>query len=77
MTTETNEKIITIDGVEYPASTLPLSLRNIIVARAEIVQNRVRHEIEIEKIDVLTDYYNKKIKKELENINGSDSKSKD
>ena len=77
MTTETNEKIITIDGVEYPASTLPLYLRNIIVARAEIVQNRVRHEIEIEKIDVLTDYYNKKIKKELENINGSDSKSKD
>ena len=77
MTTETNEKIITIDGVEYPASTLSLSLRNIIVARAEIVQNRVRHEIEIEKIDVLTDYYNKKIKKELENINGSDSKSKD
>lgn len=77
MTTETNEKIITIDGVEYPASKLPLSLRNIIVARAEIVQNRVRHEIEIEKIDVLTDYYNKKIKKELENINGSDSKSKD
>ena len=40
-------------------------LKNIITARAEIVQSKVRHQIELEKIDVLTDYYNKKIKELL------------
>jgi len=71
------EKTYTIDGKEYKESELSLRCRNVIVARAEIQQSKVRHEIELEKIEVLTNYYNEQIKKELEQINGSDSKSKD
>jgi len=61
------EKIITIDGKEYKESELTLRCRNIIFSRSEIQQSKVRHEMEIEKIDVLTNYYNMEIKKELEN----------
>ena len=61
------EKIITIDGKEYKESELTLRCRNIIFSRTEIQQSKVRHEMEIEKIDVLTNYYNMEIKKELEN----------
>jgi len=71
------EKTYTIDGKEYKESELSLRCRNIIVARAEIQQSKVRHEIELEKIEVLTNYYNEQIKKELEQINGSQSKSTD
>lgn len=59
---------ITIDGVSYKEEDLTPYLRNIIVARQEIQTNRARHTIEIEKIDVLTEYYNKKIKEEIEKI---------
>jgi len=69
------EKSYTIDGKEYKESELSLRCRNVIVARAEIQQSKVRHEIELEKIEVLTNYYNEQIKKELEQINGSESKS--
>ena len=72
-----NERTWTIDGQEYKDSQLTLDLRNTLVARQEILQSKIRHEIEIEKINVLEGYYNDKIKKEVENINGSDSKSKD
>ncbi len=71
------EKTYTIDGKEYKESELSLRCRNVIVARAEIQQSKVRHEIELEKIEVLTNYYNEQIKKELEQINGSESKSTD
>jgi len=71
------EKTYTIDGKEYKESELSLRCRNVIVARAEIQQSKVRHEIELEKIEVLTNYYNEQIKKELEQINGSQSKSTD
>jgi hypothetical protein len=59
------ERTYTIDEVEYKESELSVELKNIITARAEIVQSKVRHQIELEKIDVLTDYYNKKIKELL------------
>ena len=59
------EKTYTIDNIEYKERELPLELRNIITARAEIIQSKVRHEIELEKISVLTEYYNKKIKELL------------
>lgn len=52
---------ITIDGKEYDEAKFSVDLRNIITARQELQQSKVRHEIELEKIDVLTDYYNKKI----------------
>ena len=61
------EKKFTIDGKEYKESELTTRCRNIIFSRSEIQQSKVRHEMEIEKIDVLTNYYNMEIKKELEN----------
>jgi hypothetical protein len=74
---EKTERTFTIDGKEYKESDLSLRCRNIIVARAEIQQSKTRHEVELEKIEVLTNYYNGEIKKELEKSDGSDSKSKD
>ena len=75
--TEETKNIISIDGTDYELNNLPLEVRNTIVARQEIQQPKVRHNIELEKIEVLTNYYNEKIKKGLEEYNGSDSKSKD
>jgi len=72
-----NERVWTIDGKEYKDGELSLELRNTLVARQEILQSKVRHEVELEKIQVLENYYNDKIRKEVENINGSDSKSND
>ena len=66
---------LTIDGKEYELEKLSPYLQNIIVARQEIQQSKVRHEVELEKIAVLTDYYNKKIKEELDKTDGSDSES--
>ena len=74
---EKTERTFTIDGKEYKESDLSLRCRNIIVARAEIQQSKTRHEVELEKIEVLTNYYNGEIKKELEKSDGSDGKSKD
>ena len=56
---------ITIDGVVYKEEELSVYLKNIILARQEIQQSRIRHTIEVEKIDVLTNYYNEKIKEEI------------
>jgi len=72
-----NERTWTIDGQEYKDSQLSLDLRNTLVARQEILQSKIRHEVEIEKINVLESYYNDKIKKEIDKINGGDSKSND
>ena len=74
---EVKQDKITIDGNDYIISELPLDVRNTIVARQEILTSKVRHEIELEKIEVLTNHYNEKIKKGLEIVNGSNSKSKD
>jgi len=71
------QDIVTIDGKDYELSKLPLDVRNTIVARQEIQRSKVRHDIELEKIEVLTNYYNQKIKEGLDKFNGSDSKSKD
>ena len=71
------QDIVTIDGKEYKLSKLPLDVRNTIVARQEIQRSKVRHDIELEKIEVLTNYYNQKIKEGLDKFNGSDSKSTD
>ena len=72
-----NERVWTIDSKEYKDSELSLELRNTLVARQEILQSKVRHEVELEKIQVLENYYNDKIRKEVEKINGGDSKSND
>lgn len=54
---------ITINNKQYEEKDLSPELRNIIIARQEILNSKARHQIELEKIDVLTDYYNKKIEK--------------
>tara|TARA_B110000259_G_scaffold89964_1_gene104525 strand:+ start:1196 stop:1429 length:234 start_codon:yes stop_codon:yes gene_type:complete len=77
MTEQVKEDKITIDGKDYIVSELPLEVRNTIVARQEVQNSKVRHLIEIEKVDVLTNYYNEKIKKGLEEKDGSNSESKD
>jgi hypothetical protein len=59
---------IIIDGVTYKEEDLGTYLKNVIMARQEIQQSRARHTIEIEKIDVLTEYYNNKIKEEIAKI---------
>jgi hypothetical protein len=71
------QDIVTIDGKDYELSKLPLDVRNTIVARQEIQRSKVRHDIELEKIEVLTNYYNQKIKEGLDKVNGSESKSTD
>jgi len=71
---EVKQDTITIDGKEYIISELPLDVRNTIVARQEIQNSKVRHTIELEKISVLTEYYNEKIKKSLEQKNKSEEK---
>ena len=72
---EKANNVISIDGKEYDVDKLPNELRNYIVARQEIQQSKVRHEIELEKIDVLTNYYNGKIQEGVKQLNGGDSKS--
>ena len=57
---------ITIDGKVYDESKFSVGLRNRITARQEIEQSKVRHEVEIEKINVLTNYYNTKISELIE-----------
>jgi argininosuccinate lyase len=74
---EVKQDTVTIDGKPYVISDLPVDVRNAIVARQEIQTSKVRHEVELEKIEVLTNHYNEKIKKGLEQLNGSESKSKD
>jgi len=52
---------INIDGKVYDETKFSIGLRNRITARQEIEASRVRHDIELEKIAVLTEFYNKKI----------------
>ena len=60
---------ITIDGKVYDETKFSVKLRNTIVARQEIEQGKVRHEIELEKIKVLTDYYNNSISEMMKKEN--------
>ena len=60
---------ITIDGKVYDETKFSTKLRNTIVARQEIEQSKVRHEVELEKIQVLTDYYNKSISEMMKKEN--------
>ena len=75
--------MIKIDGKEYDESKFSPELQNYLTVRQEIQVGRTRHMVEIEKIDVLTEHYNKKIvellKKEKpeESTDGGDSKSND
>ena len=72
---EQPKNVISIDGKEYDIDEMPHELRNIIVARQEIQNSKIRHEIELEKIEVLTKYYNEKIQEGVKQFNGGSSKS--
>jgi len=72
---EKPKNVISIDGKEYDIDEMPNELRNIIVARQEIQNSKIRHEIELEKIEVLTKYYNEKIQEGVKQFNGGSSKS--
>ena len=66
---------ITINGKDYDETKFSDKLKNYIIARQEIQNNKTRLVIEIEKIDVLTEYYNNKIIEEL-NIDVTETKEK-
>ena len=53
--------MITIDGKEYDEHKFSPELQNYLVVRQEIQASKVRHNLELEKIEVLTAHYNKKI----------------
>ena len=52
---------VMIDGKEYDVTKLSPALQNYLVVRQEIQASKVRHNLELEKIEVLTAHYNKKI----------------
>jgi hypothetical protein len=52
---------LSIDGKTYDETSFSIELRNKIVARQEIEASKVRHQVELEKIQVLTEYYYKNI----------------
>ena len=53
--------MIKIDGKEYDETQFSPELQNYIVSRQELQTSKTRLNLEIEKCDVLTEYYNKKI----------------
>ena len=52
---------VMIDGKEYEVAKLSPDLQNYLVVRQEIQASKVRHNLELEKIEVLTTHYNNKI----------------
>ena len=52
---------ITIDGKDFDEKKFSPELQNYIVSRQELQTSKTRLNVEIEKCDVLTEYYNKKI----------------
>jgi len=52
---------VMIDGNEFDVAKLSPELQNYLVVRQEIQASKVRHKLELEKIEVLTAHYNTKI----------------
>ena len=50
-----------IDGKDYDEKQFSPKLQNYIVARQELQNSKTRIDVELEKIEVLTKYYNDKI----------------
>jgi hypothetical protein len=59
---------ININGKEYDETTFDDVLKNYIIARQQIQGNRINIIMELEKIDVLTNYYDSKINEELKKL---------
>ncbi len=52
---------INIDGTNYDEKKFSPELQNYLVTRQDLQVNKTRLLLEIEKIDVLTEHFNKKI----------------
>jgi len=52
---------VIIDGKTYDEKSFSPGLQNYIAVRQEIQLSKIRHNLELEKIEVLTKYYNQKI----------------
>ena len=61
---------VIIDGKTYDEKTFSPELQNYIVVSQELQVSKVRHDIELEKIEILTKHYNEKIKKLVEKETG-------
>ena len=61
------ERTFKFEGKTYKESDLNDDIVNIFLVQGEINQSKLRHKIELEKIEVLNNYYNDKLKKELKN----------
>jgi len=61
---------VIIDGVEHDETKFSPELQNYLTVRQEIQLSKIRHTIELEKIEVLTAHYNKKIKELVEKETG-------
>lgn len=59
---------IKINGKDYDENTFNDTLKNYLITRQEVQNNRIRLIMEIEKCNVLLDYYNGKINEELKKI---------
>ena len=68
-----NERTFKFKDKEYKESELSTSVVNWFILKQELLQSEIRHLAEIEKINVLKQYYDQSIEK---GINGGDSKSK-
>lgn len=71
------ELTVTIDGKTYKESELPKKAIGYINLRSEVVNNRARYVAEIEKCDVILNYYVDQIKKAIdESQNTEEEKEK-
>jgi len=68
-----DERIFKFKDKDYKESELSTSVINWFILKQELLQSEIRHMAEIEKINVLKQYYDQSIEK---GINGGDSKSK-
>ena len=69
-----DERIFKFKDKDYKESELATSVVNWFILKQELLQSEIRHLAEIEKINVLKQYYDQSIEK---GINGGDSKSND
>jgi hypothetical protein len=60
---------ITINGKIYDQESLSVKVKNYLLAFKETHEKKIRTLIEIERCDVLLNYYDEKIKEELKNYN--------
>jgi len=62
---------ININGKDYDENNFNDTLKNYLIARQEVNNSRMRFIMEIEKTNVLLNYYNEKINEEIKKIEES------